>query len=236
MTYDQIDKLRQQHAWLVDPLQEAVSHLDDCPFFQWVRRIRQPKEFRPAGLQLFHHSATLPKAIGLMLGATPISRGNLYHPYALHAHEEADHHLMLLRWLLKYDVATTPEEVYSYPISLQTRNCINVAYELAIHADHNGWMACINSAIELCFYKFFAVTSVQMHSISAGDHYFDVHVESDAEHSIIGLRHLVDLTDTEKVRLRRKAIDSVSLWYSMVHSWINLSIDLHLSDNGEKAS
>ena len=66
-----------------------------------------------------------------------------------------------------------------------------------------------------------------MHMLGIGDLYFDVHVEADEHHSIMGLEH-IDPHDPQSPRgkeLISKALEGISLWASMLHSWVG--IDLH---------
>src|SRR6266545_4038373 len=141
------------HEWLLDPLNRAASHVEQMPFFEWLAKIESPGEFKPAAIQIFHHSSSFPKVIGMMLGVTPIRRGRLYALYAEHAHEEADHHLLLLEWMLQHRILVCADEAYRMIPTLETSACVNIGYEFAASADHNGWIATIGCGIELCALK-----------------------------------------------------------------------------------
>ena len=65
-----------------------------------------------------------------------------------------------------------------------------------------------------------------MHELGAGDEYFDVHVEADEHHSIMGLEFLssVDPASHRAKVLLSKALEGVSLWAAMLHSWIGIGM------------
>ena len=62
--------------------------------------------------------------------------------------------------------------------------------------------------------------------IGAGDIYFDVHVEADEHHSIMGLEHLTAIEPgSHRARpLLAKALEGVALWAAMIHSWIGVGM------------
>lgn len=229
----ELEKIRNEHQWLLMPINSAVAHVEKLPFFDWLKNIESPQAFKPVASQIFHHSSTLPKAIGMMLAATPVRRGTLYSVYAEHAHEEADHHLLLLDWMLRNKIITDTNEVYNGEPTLETSACINMGYEFALVGDHDGWLAVINSAVELCFWNFFKVTSRRMHQIGTPHKYFDVHVVADENHSTMGLKYLNGaLNMNERRRLIRKALDGISLWTAMVHSWVGIQNLPRFDENG----
>lgn len=56
--------------------------------------------------------------------------------------------------------------------------------------------------------------------------YFDVHVEADEHHSIMGMEYL-DPQDPESPRGRQliaKALEGIGLWAAMLHSWIGIEM------------
>jgi hypothetical protein len=57
----ELNTLRTQNAWITEPIYRASDIVLPMPFFEWVERIRSPLYFKPAAVQLFHHSATFPK-------------------------------------------------------------------------------------------------------------------------------------------------------------------------------
>jgi hypothetical protein len=85
----------------------------------------------------------------------------------------------------------------------------------------------LNSGIERCSNDFFKVVAPKLSSIGAGDFYFDVHVEADEHHSIMGLEHIPVHTPSSfrGHQLITKALEGISLWAAMLHSWID--IDIH---------
>jgi hypothetical protein len=229
----ELERIRQEHLWLLMPIQTAMRSIQTAPFFEWLERVDCPKAFAPVATQIFHHSATLPIAIGKMLAATPVKKGLLYQLYAEHAHEEADHHLLLMDWMLEHGLITSTKQAYDCSPTLETTACINLGYEFAVYGDHNGWIATLNSAIEFCFWNFFSVISKKMHDIGAPHKYFDVHVVADQHHSVMGLKYLSDADDAaERARLVRKALDGMTLWSAMVHSWIGIQTSPRFASDG----
>lgn len=210
----------QHYSWLLEPVNKAVTEINNQPFYDWLRSVQKPEELRPIGLQIFHHSLTLPRAIGMMLTRTPYKRSELYQVYSQHAFEEADHHLLLLDWMMKHHLISDQSEAFSLVPTIETRNCINMAYEIALDGDHDLWLCVINTTIESCAHEFFKVASSSTHRIGCSHKYFDVHVEADAEHSVMGLRYLSPEVDSRKDDVVRHCLDAASRWSDMLHSWI----------------
>jgi Iron-containing redox enzyme len=220
-----IAKLQDDFAWLVQPIRRAVQHVQRMPFFDWVDSLRSPLEFKQAAVQLYQHSATFPKVMGLMLAHTPPSENYMLPFYAEHAYTEAPHHRMLMGWMLRHNILEFPDEIDLCVPTLATNACINVAYQLAEERDREKWIVTINCGIELCSNEFFKVVAPKMRSLGAGHAYFDVHVEADEFHSVMGLEHVAQHdTDSDKRRiLIGKALEGISLWAAMIHSWIGLN-------------
>src|SRR5690349_5860142 len=97
-TFDTVshEAVQSMHDWIIHPLHLAFAQVEKTAFFQWIPGVKSPAEFAPVATQIYHHSATFPKAIGLMLSQMPLSEGKHFRLVAEHAFEEADHHLMLL--------------------------------------------------------------------------------------------------------------------------------------------
>ena len=229
--YEEIDVeklcfLRERHAWIVEPIYRASDAVLAMPFFTWVKAIRSPQEFKPAAVQLYHHSATFPKVMGIMLGLTPMAENHMMPFYAKHAFGEADHHAMLMDWMLRHKLLSSPAEIDTVILTTETNACINYAYKMAIEQDRDQWLVGLNSGIERCSNDFFKVIAPKMHEIGAGDVYFDVHVEADEHHSIMGLEY-IDPQSANSVRGKKliaKALEGISLWASMLHSWIGIGL------------
>ncbi|OZG73933.1 hypothetical protein BTA51_09130 [Hahella sp. CCB-MM4] len=241
-TVDQakISALRHQHAWLVDPLYKASEAVTTMPFFNWVRNIEDVREFKPVAEQLYYHSATFPKVLGLMLGLTSLRENPMMPFYSKHAFGEADHHMLLRDWMLKHGLIESPLELSQVITSVYTNSCVNLAYQLAVEQDREKWLVTINSGIERCSNDFFKVVAPKMYELDAGDIYFDIHVEADEHHSIMGLEYLASpdglAFDPESHRakvLLRKALEGVSLWGAMLHSWIGINYLPLFDDKGQ---
>jgi pyrroloquinoline quinone (PQQ) biosynthesis protein C len=227
-TVDQakLDSLRRKHAWLVEPLYVASDLVAEMPFFHWVRELRAPQEFKRVAEQLYYHSATFPKVMGLMLGFTPMRENSMMPFYSKHAFGESDHHMLLRRWMRKHGLIESDAELDLVLPSTETNACVNLAYQLAIEQDREKWLVTINSGIERCSNDFFKAVAPKMHALGAGDVYFDVHVEADEHHSIMGLEYISDIDPMSHraKQLLSKALEGVSLWASMIHSWIGMSV------------
>ena len=65
--------------------------------------------------------------MGLMLGMTPMSENHMMPFYAKHAYGEADHHEMLMRWMLKHKLLQRQDMEYVIPTP-ETNACVNLAY------------------------------------------------------------------------------------------------------------
>lgn len=241
--YQKVDhtKLRELeicHAWIVEPIFRASASVRKMPFYDYIGRLRSPLEFKSIAAQLYFHSATFPKVMGLMLGLSPLSENYMMPFYAKHAFGEADHHQMLLRWMVKHKLLSSPNEIDLCIVGVETNACINFGYRLAAEQDRDKWLVTINSGIERCSNDFFKVIAPKMHEIGAGDPYFDIHVEADEHHSIMGLE-FIDVHDPSSIRARQllvKALEGITLWADMLHSWIGLdyhprfNLDGSLSD------
>ncbi len=115
-TYEEIDeallaRLEAEHAWIVAPIYRASTAVKEMPFFAWLRGMKSLREIKPVAVQLYHHSATFPKVMGLMLGSTPMSENFMMPFYGKHAFGEADHHQMLMRWMLRHGVLGSADEL-----------------------------------------------------------------------------------------------------------------------------
>jgi len=230
--YEEIDAeklsyLRERHAWIVKPIYRASDTVLTMPFFEWLKGIQSPRDFKQAAEQLYYHSATFPKVVGIMLGLTPMSENHMMPFYAKHAFGEADHHAMLMDWMLRHKLLSSAAEIETVMPTIETNACVNYAYQMAIEQDRDKWLVGLNSGIERCSNDFFKAVAPKMHTLGAGDAYFDVHVKADEHHSIMGLEY-IDPHDPQSPRgkaLIAKALEGISLWASMLHSWID--IDLH---------
>jgi hypothetical protein len=224
LDYKKMSELEDRHAWIVEPIFRASTAVRKMPFYEYISRMKSPSDFKPIATQLYFHSATFPKVMGLMLGLTPLSENSMMPFYAKHAFGEADHHQMLLRWMLHHRLLSCAEEINSTVVGLETNACINLAYRLAAEQDRGKWLVTINSGIERCSNDFFKAVAPKMREIGAGDEYFDVHVEADEHHSIMGLDYLeaTDATSLRAKQLVAKALEGIALWADMLHSWIGM--------------
>lgn len=221
-----LDELRQRHAWLVEPLYRATDATLELPFFQWLRGLQSAKDFAPAALNLYYHSATFPKVMGLMLGLTSMKENSMMPFYAKHAFGEADHHQLLMRWMLEHGILLAPGDIEDVIPTTETSACVNLAYQLATEQDRDKWLVTINSAIERSSNEFFKVLAPVMRNLGAGDVYFDVHVEADEHHSIMGLEYLspLDPASPRGKQLVAKGLEGITLWTAMLHSWIGMNV------------
>jgi len=225
--------VRQKHAWLVQPIEKASDHVLNMPFFTFVRQLKSVHDFSFCAQQLWHHSATFPKVMGLILGLTPLSENGMMEFYAAHAYGEATHHEMLMQWMLKHKLLPNREAINSVITTIETNACVNFAYQLAVEQNRNKWLAALNSGIERCSNQFFKAVAPKMHELGVGDAYFDCHVEADEHHSAMGLEHLsVISSPAEQKILISKSLEGISLWAAMLHSWIGISVIPHFDLSG----
>lgn len=222
----QIEHLRRHHEWITEPLYRASDQVRRMPFFDWLATLDDPTQFKPAAVQLFHHSATFPKVMGLMLATTPMSENHMMPFYATHAYGEATHHELLMQWMLRHRILPDRAAIESEIPTLATNACINLAYQMALEADRYKWVLTVNSGIERCSNDFFKAVAPKMRELGAGDTYFDIHVEADEHHSIMGMAHLEpqDPNSVRGQRLIAKALEGVALWAAMIHSWIGIDL------------
>jgi hypothetical protein len=226
VSLDDLERIRIKHRWITEPIFHASELVKQMPFFEWVNHLKSPQEFKTAAMQLFYHSATFPKVMGLMLGNTSISENHMMPFYAKHAYGEADHHELLMRWMLKHKLLEKRSDIEQIIPTPETNACVNLAYQLAIEQDRAKWLVTINSGIERCSNDFFKVVAPKMHELGAGDEYFDIHVEADEHHSIMGMDYIEPL-DPESTRGRQliaKALEGITLWAAMLHSWIGIEM------------
>jgi len=157
-----------------------------------------------------------------MLGLTPMSENFMMPFYARHANGEADHHQLLMTWMLKHKLLNKPEEINDFAPNAETNACVNYAYQMAIEQDREKWLVGLNSGIERCSNDFFKALSPKFHELGVGDVYFDVHVEADEHHSIMGLKYIpsYDPQSSRGQTLILKALEGIELWGRMINSWI----------------
>lgn len=241
--YEKVDvtklaMLRQKHAWIVEPIYRASDIVLEMPFFKWVKQVRSPQDFKPAAVQLYYHSATFPKVMGIMLGLTSMEQNPMMPFYAKHAFGEADHHMLLMNWMLRHGVLQSSEEMIAVIPTTETNACVNYAYQMAIEQDRDKWLVGLNSGIERSSNDFFKVVAPHLHEIGVGDIYFDVHVEADEHHSIMGLEY-IETHDPQSPRGRAliaKALEGISLWSAMLHSWIGMDVHPRFQLDGSLVS
>jgi len=233
-----LDALRAKHAWLVEPLYAASDLVAKMPFYRWVKELRSPQEFKCVAEQLYYHSATFPKVMGLMMGLTPMSENFMMPFYAKHAFGEADHHMMLRDWMLRHGLINSAADIDLVITGTETNACVNLAYQLACDQDRDKWLVTVNSGIERCSNDFFKMVAPKMHELGVGDMYFDVHIEADEHHSIMGLEYLseIDPSSHRAKVLLSKALEGVSLWASMIHSWIGMTVPTTFKLDGSLAA
>jgi Iron-containing redox enzyme len=221
-----LDALRHKHSWLVEPLERACDLVAKMPFFRWARELRRPSELKCVAQQLYCYSAALPKAMGLMLGLTPARESGMMPLYAKHAYGHADHHMLLRRWMRKQGMIVVDAELELVIPSLETNACTNLAYQLAIEQDRDKWLVAIHGGIARCSNDFFKVVALKLHELHAGDECFDAHVDVDEHRSLACLEHLRDVNSvSHRARvLVSKALEAVSLWASMIHSWLGIRV------------
>ena len=223
--YKKLEELETKHNWIVEPIYKASTYVKNMPFYDWIENINNVQDFKDAGCQLYYHSDTFPKVMGLMLALTPLEESPMMPFYAKHAYGEADHSKMLLDWMIKHNIVKNYQQVREVIITKETNACVNYAYQMAIEQDREKWLVGLNSGIERYSNDFFKAIAQKMHKLGVGDEYFDVHVEADEHHSIMGLDYITkyEADSTRGKILIAKALEGIELWASMIHSWIGIS-------------
>lgn len=221
---EELERVRKQHAWVADPIIKASEEVLKEPFFKWLKDVKSIDELKSVVTQLWYHSATFPKVMGIMLGLTSLKENHMMPFYALHIYGEADHHEMLMQWMLKQGILENREEIDRHIPSVATNACVNLVYQLAIEQDRSKWLACLNSGIERCSNHFFIEMTKKLDELGANDPYFTIHVEADEHHSILGLDHLEEGADEFRQEvIVKKALEGISLWGFMLNSWIGVN-------------
>lgn len=220
---EQITTLETDFSWLVTPLYNASQALLATPFFSWLDSLREPKAFRQAASQLYYHSTTFPKIIGIMLGLTRLDEQKLMPFYASHAYGEADHSELLLKWMLKYHLLDKATDINKVIVTPETNACINFGYRMAIAHDRDKWVVGMNCGIERCSQQLFSYLAPKMRALGCGDYYFDIHQHADVHHSIMGLQYLPKIApDSEHAKqLVMLGLEAISVWCAMLHSWMD---------------
>jgi len=123
------------------------------------------------------------------------------------------------------EIVKNYQQVREVIITKETNACVNYAYQMAIEQDREKWLVGLNSGIERYSNDFFKAIAQKMHKLGVGDEYFDVHVEADEHHSIMGLDYITKYKadSTRGKILIAKALKGIELWASMIHSWIGIS-------------
>lgn len=224
VTQEELERVRQQHSWVADPIIRASERVLEEPFFEWLQTVRSVQELKPVVTQLWYHSATFPKVMGIMLGLTSLKENHMMPFYAMHIYGEADHHEMLMQWMLKHGILQDRKEIEKFIPTIATNACVNLVYQMAIEQDRSKWLACLNSGIERCSNHFFIKMSEKLDELDVNDPYFTVHVEADQHHFILGLDYLEAANDSfRREVIINKALEGISLWAFMLNSWIGIN-------------
>lgn len=178
----------------------------------------------------------IPQGDGADAWHDPLSENHMMRFYAEHASGEATHHRMLLEWMIRHGIVNDFREVSDVITTPETNACVNLAYQMAIEQDRDKWLVALNCGIERCSNDFFKVVAANMHQLGVGDPYFDVHVEADEHHSIMGLEYISkDMSDLRKSVLIAKSLEGISLWAAMLHSWIGMTAFPVFNEYGDLA-
>lgn len=96
-----LQKIAARYSWIAEPIRRASDYVCEMPFFDFIESMKSTMDFKECAIQLWYHSATFPKVMGLMLGLTPLVENHMMGFYSEHAHGKAPHHKMLLDWILQ---------------------------------------------------------------------------------------------------------------------------------------
>nr|VFJ51294.1 MAG: Iron-containing redox enzyme [Candidatus Kentron sp. DK]VFJ67418.1 MAG: Iron-containing redox enzyme [Candidatus Kentron sp. DK] len=238
MSNEKYDALVNKHSWILEPIENAVSKIGEMEFFRYLTSVDDIGQLKPIVRQLFHHSVSFPKSIGLRLASTPIEKGFLYPAFAAHAHDEANHHLLLFNWMSENNLIGSVEELFKEGANTETNACIDLGYQMAAEEDYEQWILSVNCSIERCFLLLFEIMNKKTNDLGFGHEYFSVHVEADNEHIFYGLE-FVDKQSSESERgqfLLKKSFESMAVWTTMVHSWLNIDVKPVFAPDGNMIS
>jgi heme oxygenase-like protein len=235
-TNQQVESLRRQYAWLVEPIERASMSLLDLPFFCWLRSIEHPLEFKPVAGQLFYHAATFPRVMGLLLELTPMRDDRREPFHARRSQVGVDRHALLMRWMIEHRLLDSPREIEGVVPTPETNACVNLACQVALERHRAQWLGCLNAGIECCSNDFFKVTAPLMHRLGAGDPFFDVHVDADDGSLGVGYLPPMEPSGPTQVELLALTMDGISLWTAMLHSWIGLQTQPYFDCDGNMST
>ena len=90
--------------------------------------------------------------------------------HAKHAFCEADHHAMLMDWMLRHKLLVSATEIETVMPTIETNACVNYAYQMAIEQDRDKWLVGLNSGIKRCSNDFFNAVAPKVHTLGRVSH------------------------------------------------------------------
>jgi pyrroloquinoline quinone (PQQ) biosynthesis protein C len=221
-TPDNIIKAQNEHRWLIQIIERVEQESRFMPFYQSILRANQIEDFKWT-VQLFHHSRTLPRFIGLVLSQE--SDDSMMRFYAEHLSNEAPHSSWLLEWMTHHGIVRSEREACLMKPSVTTNSCINYGARLAQSNDREAWLIGINCGIEKASHQLFSTIEPILSEVGLSHIYFRTHVVADKHHSTEALT-LVNRLDPQSERalyLRDLLLEGLSLWYGMLNSWVGVN-------------
>lgn len=210
---------RVRHRGLIEIVDRAAATSRSMPFFQKMATARGIADFAWTR-ELFHHSRTLTRFIGLALSHE--SDDEMMRFYAGHLIEEAPHSGWLADWMMLHGLVSAPDEPVRHPPGRATLACIEYGRRLASDYDREAWLVGINCGIEKCSHTFFSFVEPIARRLGLGHKYFSAHVEADIYHSTEALVFVPPLEPAtpRAIYLRDLVLEGISLWCGMLNSWV----------------
>lgn len=228
---EKLIKARSDHQWLIQIIDKVEKESQSMPFYQSILKASQIEDFQWTA-QLFHHSRTLPRFIGLVLSLD--SDDSMMRFYAEHLSNESPHSSWLLEWMISHGIVPSESEACLKKPSIATNACINYGARLAYSNDREAWLIGINCGIEKASHQLFSSIEPVLSKIGVSHWYFKTHVTADKHHSTEALT-LIEPLDPESKRamyLRDLLLEGLSLWYGMLNSWVGSNYTPLFKDDG----
>lgn len=219
---EELIKAKIEHQWLIQIIDKVERESQSMPFYQSISKANQIKDFLWT-VQLFHHSRTLPRFIGLVLALD--SDDSMMRFYAEHLSNEAPHSSWLVEWMTLHGIVNSESEACLMKPSVATNSCINYGARLAYSNDREAWLIGINCGIEKASHQLFSAIEPVLSEIGISHGYFKAHVTADKHHSTEALT-LIKPLDPKSIRaiyLRDLLLEGLSLWYGMLNSWVGVN-------------
>lgn len=215
--------------WLAEMIMDYRKRLMDIEFYQYVKSIKDPSEFKWVR-QLLHQATEFPQVLSLRYS---LCRNSEYRGYfGIHVDEEIGHAEMLADWMKRHNLLGADENVHSTPITLETINAISYFYRMVLTEDEFIQLVGLNAVSEGVAADFFVTLKEIVDNLDMGDEYWDIHAGLDAEHSTECFDMFPDVDRESPLgqKLAKVVQDSMMLNAYMLNSWIGVHATLNIGE------